>query len=104
MRADAGLVPIALATLRQAGWQATRLQAGTARGGRMHLADAGWYDIIALSPIGIVYFIEAKAEKGSLSESQRRFAAWCRAHGHGHRLVVIWSVDDVVQLVQGRRR
>lgn len=95
--ADDGLVPIVLSTLRKAGWKATRLQAGTARGGRTHLAEAGWPDVIGLDPYGATYLIETKAKKGKLSKGQDAFMRWCWSTGH--RYCVVSSVEDVARLV-----
>lgn len=112
MSADDGLVPVTLAALRKAAWKCARLQAGTARGGRTHLAEAGWPDIIALRPgrvmgrtthwvePGGVVLVECKAAKGKLREAQELFAAWCETHGYEY--VVIRDTGDVARLVEGR--
>ena len=95
--ADAGLVPIVLSTLRKAGWKAARIQAGTAHGGRMKLAEAGWPDIVGLSPSGRSWYIECKAPAGKLRPAQAEFLRWCQAHGFHY--VVVRSTEDVAYLV-----
>jgi len=96
--ADDGLVPLVISTLRKAGWRATRIQAGTAHGGSMKLAEAGWPDVVGLRPrtMGTV-LIECKTERGKLRPAQADFAAWCETNGH--RYVVVRNADDVARLV-----
>lgn len=91
-----------LSTLRTAGHWPTRIQAGTARGGRMHLARAGTLDILDLTPDGEVLFIECKRRDGKLNDNQLEFVAWCVAHGHEHRVRVVRSVADVAALIAAK--
>lgn len=102
---DGGLVPIVLRTLRQAGWKATRLQAGTARGGAQRLADAGWPDVLALRPKhpflcidGEAVLIECKTPKGKLRPEQIELEQWCDDNGISY--VVVRSTDDIEKLVR----
>jgi len=98
--ADDGLPALVLSVLQRAGWQAARIQAGMAHGGRMRLAPGGWPDVVALSPWGEVVLPECKSRDGVLSKGQRAFRAWCEAHGY--RYVVVRSVEDVARLVERR--
>mgnify|MGYP001597959588 CR=1 FL=1 len=98
---DDGLVPLVLSTLRTAGHWPTRIQAGTARGGSMHLSRAGMLDILDLTPDGDVLFIECKRKDGKLNDNQLGFIEWCVKHGHEHRIRVVRSVEDAAALVEG---
>lgn len=97
MSSDGGMVPLTLRVLRQAGWRATRLQAGTARGGRTHLADAGWPDIIALSPQGEAWLVECKSGTGRVQREQLEMMNWCFVNDHHYK--VVRSTADVEALV-----
>ncbi len=113
--ADDGLVPLTIATLRRAGWYAERLHAGTAYGGRMHLAYPGAPDAIAVNPFRRVWvsmdsnvkvpevvLVECKRRKGKLRAAQLRLKKWCE--DNGVRYVVVRTADDIARLVEGRGR
>lgn len=102
MSADAGLVPVVLTTLRQAGWWAERLQSG--RIGRVHLARAGSPDVVAVRPAGPApepWLIECKRPSGKLRQSQSALQGWCARHGV--RYAVVRSVADLAAIVERRR-
>jgi hypothetical protein len=96
---DGGMVPLVLHALRQAGWKATRIQAGTARGHAQHLADAGWPDVIAIGPRGRTALLECKSDTGELSSAQLEFRAWAEEHGHEYR--VVRDARDVEEVLCG---
>ena len=52
-------------------------------------------DIIAFSDMGRVLLIELKADKGKLSDGQKRFKEWCV--GHGHYYYLCRSQDEVIK-------
>jgi hypothetical protein len=64
-----------LELLSRVGLTAARMQAGTAHGGKMRLAPAGWPDIIGYLPDGRMFAIECKTAEGKASEEQ---LAWHR--------------------------
>lgn len=108
---DAGLPALVLSTLRRAGWWCERLQAGTARGGRVHMARAGAPDIVAIRPrmklddIGWhesakPVLIECKRKDGLMRKGQTKLMLWCLERGIEY--VVVRCVDDIAAIVERR--
>lgn len=48
---------------------------------------AGIPDLVFINPLGIAFFMEVKAAKGSLRKEQREFQAHCKGHNIGHAVV-----------------
>jgi hypothetical protein len=80
------------------GVKTIRVNAGTARGGRTKLAEAGTADIVACVRGRFVGF-EIKTAKGALRESQVQWQAELEAAGGAY--VVVRSVADVEAFLRG---
>lgn len=71
-------------------WRWTHIASGELRDARTGAKlramglQAGWPDLVLLSPAGTAHFIELKRAGGRLSESQQAFQGWCVAHGVAH--------------------
>lgn len=86
---------------RRAGWKVWRLQAGTARGGRTHMAEAGAPDLVCLAAYGRTYprlvLVEVKSGDGELRAAQKETMAWCKKYGYEYR--IMRRVGDVEEVL-----
>lgn len=84
----------ALRTLKVWSW---RTNAGTFNGGKVRGAPAGTPDVLGVLPGGFLFGLEAKTERGKLSQSQLDWHETARFQGV--RVEVVRSVGHAVATV-----
>jgi Holliday junction resolvase len=92
-----------IATLRQLGIFAMRINSGTVkvRGAWMQLAPEGTADILAMPRGKMPVWIEVKAAKGRQRAAQEEFERTAKDLGHGY--FVVRGLDDLEPLLEGMR-
>jgi len=101
--ADDGLPGRVLAFLERLGHPAARTQAGKLKGGRIHLAPAGWPDVTACVR-GRFVGIECKRPAGKAHRAGKTHAAQDKMAAQVRRDGGIWilahSVEDVAEILR----
>ena len=85
-------------TLERLGVWCWRSQAGTARGGRTHLAPAGTPDILGILPGGRALGLEVKRPGEKATPEQRAWGERCRVMGGV--FAVVTSAQEAVDVVR----